>query len=47
PRSHPDGVSVNARCLDGGTVESMSVTPFDGRNWESARAALRDLPTAD
>lgn len=34
PRSHPDGVSVNARCLDDGTVEEMSVTKFDGRNWE-------------
>ena len=34
PRSHPDGVSVNARCLDPGTVEKMNVTPFDGRNWE-------------
>ena len=34
PRSHPDGYSVNARCLDGGTVKSMTVRPFDGRNWE-------------
>lgn len=34
PRSHPDGVSVNARCLDAGTVEEMQVTPFDGQNWE-------------
>ena len=42
PRSHPDGVSVNARCLDGGTIESMSVLPFDGRNWDAARAAWRD-----
>ena len=42
PRSHPDGVSVNARCIDSGTVESMTVTPFDGRNWESARSQLRD-----
>jgi hypothetical protein len=37
PRSHPDGVSVNVRCLDGGTVESMTITPFDGRDWENAR----------
>jgi hypothetical protein len=43
PRSHPDGVSVNARCLDDGTIESMSVRPFDGRHWESSRASLRDL----
>jgi hypothetical protein len=41
PRSHPDGVSVNARCIDSETVESMSIVPFDGRDWESARSALR------
>jgi len=41
PRSHPDGVSVNARCLDDGTVESMTVVPYDGRNWDAARAAWR------
>lgn len=35
PRSHPDGVSVNARCLDTDTIEGMSITPIDGRNWES------------
>jgi hypothetical protein len=40
PRSHPDGVSVNARCIDSETIESMSVTPFDGRNWERARPGL-------
>lgn len=34
PRSHPDGISVNANCLDPGTVKSMQVTPFDGANWE-------------
>ena len=34
PRSHPDGFSVNARCLDEGTVESMTVVKKDGRNWE-------------
>jgi len=34
PRSHPDGFSVNARCLDPGTVTAMAVVPFDGRNWE-------------
>jgi hypothetical protein len=39
PRSHPDGVSVNARCLDGG-VPHLPVDHFDGRNWEASRAAL-------
>jgi len=34
PRSHPDGFSVNARCLDAGTVESMTVEQFDGKQWE-------------
>ena len=42
PRSHPDGISVNARCLDEGSVESMRVKPFDGRDWERGRAAYRD-----
>ncbi|HKA39663.1 MAG TPA: GFA family protein [Burkholderiales bacterium] len=34
PRSHPDGFSVNARCLDPGTVEEMTIKPFNGREWE-------------
>ena len=34
PRSHPDGYSVNARCLDAGTVTDMRVIACDGRNWE-------------
>ena len=41
PRSHPDGFSVNARCLDAGTIESMSVAPFNGREWEAARDTLQ------
>jgi hypothetical protein len=36
PRSNPDGWSVNARCLDEGTVVALSIAPFDGRNWEQA-----------
>lgn len=42
PRSHPDGISVNARCIDEGSVESMSVRPFDGRDWEKGLAEYRD-----
>jgi len=34
PRSHPEGVSVNASCIDPGTVEDMIIKPFDGQNWE-------------
>ena len=40
PRSHPQGISVHARCLKAGTVTAMTVTPFDGRNWEAARPTL-------
>jgi hypothetical protein len=36
PRSHPDGFSVNARCLDPGTVTRTSLRHFDGRDWERA-----------
>jgi hypothetical protein len=39
PRSHPDGYSVNARCLDEGTVEEMTIKYADGRNWEKTYAA--------
>jgi hypothetical protein len=34
PRSHPDGYSVNARCLDEGTVTGLTFRKIDGRNWE-------------
>ncbi len=40
PRTHPDGISVNVHCLDEGSVESMNITPFDGRNWEKGRAEI-------
>ena len=43
PRSNPDGFSVNARCLEPGTIESVTVEPFDGRNWEGSAAGLRHL----
>ncbi len=34
PRSHPDGYSVNARCLDEGTVSDVRTVACDGRDWE-------------
>ena len=34
PRSHPDGYSVNFRCLDAEEFKSVLTTDFDGRNWE-------------
>ena len=41
PRSNPDGMDVNVRCLD--PVPEFVVEPFDGRNWEANAAALADL----
>jgi hypothetical protein len=43
PRSHPDGFSVNARCLDPGTVTHITVRPFDGANWEASAEKLKAL----
>ena len=43
PRSHPNGYSVNVLCLDPGTIESVTETPFDGRNWEKNIAELSPL----
>jgi len=41
PRSHPDGYSINARCLDEGTVTGMTYRKIDGRNWEKHYPAGR------
>ena len=43
PRSHPDGFSVNGRCLDAGTVSFFHITPFDDNDREAATAALAHL----
>ena len=40
PRSHPDGVSINAHCVDGLDVATLAIEDFDGRNWERAAANL-------
>lgn len=34
PRSHPDCIDVNVRCLDGNVIENFEIMPFDGANWE-------------
>lgn len=43
PRSHPDGISVSARCIDPGTVEALHVVPFDGAHWEDHAGELSSL----
>jgi len=41
PRSHPDGYSVNARCLDGDALADFTVEPFDGAHWEANVQSIR------
>jgi hypothetical protein len=40
PRSHPEAWSVNLHALDDASVLEVTVTRFDGRDWERAKAAL-------
>ncbi|HVL01727.1 MAG TPA: GFA family protein [Dongiaceae bacterium] len=42
PRSNPDGVDVNLRCLDT-PPQQMTIKPFDGQNWEQHAASLHHL----
>ncbi len=46
PRSDPDKIDVNARCLDGVDTATLRVDTFDGQNWEEAfrreRSATHD-----
>jgi hypothetical protein len=41
PRSHPDSLDVNARCLRGLSLGDFDVRPFDGKNWEGRIDELR------
>lgn len=43
PRSHPDGFSVNARCLDDAATLVLAVSRFDDRDREAATAAIAHL----
>lgn len=43
PRSNPDGISVNFRCVDISTFESYEIEPFDGQNWEANAKSLAHL----
>ena len=41
PRSHPEDISVNLRCLDEGTVENVTVELFDDAKREAEAAKAR------
>lgn len=36
PRSDPDKIDVNVRCLDGIDVDAHTFARFDGQNWEAS-----------
>ena len=38
PRSDPDKIDVNVRCLDNLDLSAIDVKEFDGKNWEHAIA---------
>jgi hypothetical protein len=39
PRSNPDGIDINVRCLTT-RPQSLKLMPFDGQNWELNAHAL-------
>ena len=36
PRSDPDKIDVNVRCLDDVDLEALTIHSFDGKHWEEA-----------
>ena len=43
PRSNPDGIDVNVRCIDEGTIELLRVTLFDDGDRAASEAAITHL----
>ena len=39
PRSDPDKIDVNVRCLDNIDLAAISPKPFDGKEWEASMRA--------
>ena len=35
PRSHPNGYSINVRCIDTSKFTDIVLKPFDGSEWEN------------
>jgi hypothetical protein len=40
PRLAPDTWVINTRCVDDVDLSTLTILPFDGRNWEQAAKAL-------
>lgn len=43
PRSHPDGIDINVRCLDPGSVSDLRATLFDDNDREAHTAPIAHL----
>lgn len=41
PRSHPERIDVNVRCLEGVEPSDFRLSTFDGQNWEGSVEELR------
>jgi hypothetical protein len=41
PRSHPNDVDVNVRCIDDVDLTRLHIAPFDGKNWEQAAPSIQ------
>ncbi|MCS6814998.1 MAG: GFA family protein [Cyanobacteria bacterium] len=46
PRSNPDGIDVNVRCLEPPPV-NLVIEPFDGQHWEQHAHTLAHLSQED
>lgn len=43
PRSHPDQVSVNLRCLEDASLDGFEIEGFDGSRWEENIEQIRPM----
>jgi hypothetical protein len=43
PRSHPNGFSVNLRCLAPEVMACFQIEPFDGQAWERSVKTIQGL----
>ena len=40
PRSHPNKIDVNVRCLEGIDLQKLTIQQFNGQEWEKNRQTL-------
>jgi hypothetical protein len=43
PRSHPEGIDINVRCIEPATITALTVAPFDDNDRDAATAAIAHL----